>query len=151
MITRSKLNLKDNIFNVGDLTSFQDESSFNIEKSETRLLPYKNQFWNAITFEMSLTRHEFTRITYGLFDFLRDIGGLFSALRPISAVLVAILQYRGAYYYLTSEMMLNKRSDSQNLQIQRIESGKTFTASDWKKIPRNCCRVSFANLQINCP
>ena len=77
------------MFNVGDLTSFKDES-FNIEKSETRLLPYKNKFWNAITFEMSLTRHEFTRIAYGMFDFLSEVGGLFSALGPISAILVAI-------------------------------------------------------------
>ena len=89
MITRSKLNLNDYQFNVGNLFIDQDDS-FNIEQSETRLLPYKNKFWNAITFEMSLTRHEFTRIVYGFFDFLRDIGGLFSALGPISAIFVAV-------------------------------------------------------------
>ena len=73
--------------------------------TETRLVPYKNKFWNMITYEMSLSRNEFTRIVYGFLDFLRDLGGLFSALGPFFGSMVAILQYRGMYMHLTSQML----------------------------------------------
>ena len=56
MITRSKLNLNDYKWNIGDI--FMDiEDGFDIEVTENRLLPYKNTFQNAITFEMSLQRN----------------------------------------------------------------------------------------------
>ena len=43
MVTRSKLNLNDYQWNIGDM--WKDiEDGFDLEVTETRLLPYKNTF-----------------------------------------------------------------------------------------------------------
>lgn len=68
-----------------------EEDGFDLEVTETRLLPYKNSFQNSITFEMSLKRREVTRTVYSFMDYLGDLGGLFSALGPFFGTLVAIL------------------------------------------------------------
>ena len=104
MITRSKLNLNDYQWNIGDL--LQDiEDGFDLKVTETRLLPYINSFQNSITFEMSLQRNEVSRTVYSLMDFLGDLGGLFSALGPFFGTLVAVLQYRGMYMQLVNHMI----------------------------------------------
>ena len=81
------------------------EDGFDLEVTETRLLPYKNSFQNSITFEMSLQRNEVSRTVYSFMDFLGDIGGLFSALGPFFGTLVAVLQYRGMYMQLVNHMI----------------------------------------------
>ena len=43
MITRSKLNLNDYQWNIGDMLK-DIEDGFDLEVTETRLLPYKNSF-----------------------------------------------------------------------------------------------------------
>ena len=90
LITRSKLKLNDYQWNIGNM--FMDVTDgFEHKVTETRQVPYKNNYWNVITYEMSLQRNEFTRIVYGFLDFLRDLGGLFSALGPFFGSMVAIL------------------------------------------------------------
>ena len=54
-------------------------------------MPYKNTMQNAITFEMSLSRKEFSRTVYNIMDFMRDMGGLFTALGLIFGTLIATL------------------------------------------------------------
>ena len=54
---------------------------------------------------MSNTRQEFTRTVYGFLDLLRDLGGLFAAIRPPFSLLVAIFYYRGAFIKLTQNML----------------------------------------------
>ena len=90
MITRSKLNLNDYHWNIGDMRK-DVEDGFDLEVTETRLMPYKNSFQNSITFEMSLSRNEYTRTVYSFMDFLGDLGGLFSALGPFFGTLIAML------------------------------------------------------------
>ena len=90
LITRKKLNLSDYIWDIGSLL-LDIEDGFNLEVSETRVLSYDNSIWNAITFETSLDRIEYTRTVYSFLDFLRDMGGLFSALGPFFGSAVAIL------------------------------------------------------------
>ena len=65
--------------------------------TSSRHLPYKNNFWNSITYEMSLTRQEYNRTVYGLLDFLGDIGGLFNAIYAVFGAIVAIFSYHGAF------------------------------------------------------
>ena len=38
-------------------------------------------------------------------DFLGDIGGLYSALWPVCSLGVALLQFRGSYMFLMSDML----------------------------------------------
>ena len=54
---------------------------------------------------MSNTRQEFTRTVYGFLDLLRDLGGLFSAIRPPFGLLVWLFYYRGAFIQLTQNML----------------------------------------------
>ena len=90
MITHTQLKLNDYHMSVGDLR--KDESKgFEIDVTETRVLPYNNRFQNAITFEMSMNRNEFTRTVYNIMDFMGDLGGLFNALALIFGTIIAIL------------------------------------------------------------
>ena len=63
--------------------------------------------WNAITFELSRTQIEYTRRVYSTLDFLGDIGGLFGALGPMFFLGVKLLQFKGLYMFLMSDMLLN--------------------------------------------
>ena len=63
--------------------------------------------WNSITFELSRTQIEYTRRVYSTLDFLGDIGGLFGALGPMFFLGVKVLQYKGLYMFLMSDMLLN--------------------------------------------
>ena len=81
------------------------EEGFQIEETASaRTLPYKNKYWNAITYELSLTRLEYTRTVYSFMDFLRDLGGLFSAIAPIFGFIVSVFQYRGPIMSLAAKM-----------------------------------------------
>ena len=89
---------------MGDLL-IDSETAFSSVKSDSRNLPYKNRFWNAITYEMSRTRIEYTRTVYSFLDCLADLGGLFGALGPLGHFLVFVLQYRGSYMFVMSNML----------------------------------------------
>ena len=104
MITKTDLKLNDYHWSVGDLRK-EENKGFDIDVTETRVLPYKNRFQNAITYEMSMNRHEYTRTVYNILDFMRDMGGLFNALTLIFGTIIAILQYRGMYMTVTSLML----------------------------------------------
>ena len=96
------------------------------EVSSHRILPYKNQFWNSITFELSRTQIEYTRVVYSSLDFLGDIGGLYGALLPFFSFCILMLQYRGAYMFIMSDMLkrpsnLQRRNDD---QIKRYKEGR---------------------------
>ena len=41
--------------------------------------------------------YTYTRTTYNLLDFLRDIGGIFGSVNAISGALVFALNYNGLY------------------------------------------------------
>jgi len=51
MITRNDMQLKDSPFSFG--TSTDQEEGYAIEQVPGREIPYKNQFWNSITYEVS--------------------------------------------------------------------------------------------------
>ena len=72
------------------------ETGFDIEKKNSRNVPYKNLFQNTVTYEISLTRLHYTRIVYSILDLMKDVGGLFSAIGPLFGAVVSILQYKGA-------------------------------------------------------
>ena len=75
---------------------------------------------------MSLSRIQYTRTVYSYLDFLRDIGGLNSAIGPLFGVIIAIVQYRSTYVLLTSEMLppvdeegkATKKNDTSRVQIK---------------------------------
>ena len=111
MISRTKLNLSDYQWDVGNFQQ-DEEEGFDVDVEISRVLPYENLFWNAITFEVSSAQYETTRTVYMIMDFLKDIGGLFTAIEKIFGAIVIILQYRGMYMHITSAMQVpNKYLD----------------------------------------
>ena len=89
--------------NVGSLL-LDEVMGFDKYQAPSRILPYKNKFWNSITYEMSLSQVEFTRTVYSFLDFMRDIGGLLAALGPFFGIIVTVFQYRGSYLRLMKDM-----------------------------------------------
>ena len=89
VITRSELVLSDNIFAVGGLMT-EHKNAFFVESEANRLLPYNNMFKNAVTFELSQNKRVFVRNVYTVLDIMGDLGGLFGALTPLFAMIVAI-------------------------------------------------------------
>ena len=78
-VERQNIDLNDYTMNIGNLL-IDEETGFNTQFSSQRTLPYLDSKWNAITYEMSLTRTRYERTVYSFLDVLRDVGGLFSSL-----------------------------------------------------------------------
>ena len=125
---RQKINMNDYRINVGSL---QNDVVMGFDKFQapSRVLTYRNDFWNSITYEMSLSQIVYTRTVYSFLDFLRDLGGLFSALGPFCGLIVTIFQYRGSYLRLMDDM-----------------GDKTQ-----EKNSKKCCAVFRQNLRMRCP
>ena len=63
-------------------------------------MPYANNFWNAITYELSLHRKEYHRRVYGFIDFLGALGGLIAIISKVFVPFVTFLTYRGVMHML---------------------------------------------------
>ncbi len=81
--------LSDSIYAVGGLMT-ELKKAFFVESDSNRLLPYKNAFQNAVTYEMSQTKRVFVRNVYTVLDIMGDLGGLFGALTPMFAIIVTM-------------------------------------------------------------
>lgn len=62
----------------------------------------------------------YTRSTYSLLDYLRDIGGLFGAFNAIFGSIVFVLNLNGLYQLLTSTMF-RVQTLTQASHLTRIE------------------------------
>lgn len=70
-----------------------------------RLLPYNNKFQNSVTFEISENMIVMSRIDYGIFDWLADIGGLFKILQIGIFILISKLIEDGPHLFITSTLI----------------------------------------------
>ena len=76
-----------------DLIEFvgkQDETLQYSRHTPFRLIPYQNNFVSSVSYEVSLNKIMYKRTTYGIFNYLRDLGGLAAALTVISTGIVYI-------------------------------------------------------------
>ena len=90
-IARSKAVLNDSILAANIGTDIVNEHiGFYVTKTDSRILHYPNRIWNAVTYELSASRYESTRNLYNLFDFLGELGGLFSALFTFGSIFISI-------------------------------------------------------------
>ena len=92
-------------------------------------------------------------------DFLRDIGGLFSALGPIFGIFVAMFQYRGIYMSLSTTMLSSETPSTKNRASSERPRRKgeetevtqqSLLAQKLKKTKWNCGSITFLNLQLRC-
>ena len=56
-------------------------------------MQYSNNFLNAITFEISLDKRAYFRKVYNLLDIAGEMGGLSTALRYFSILVILVSQY----------------------------------------------------------
>ena len=89
----------------------QDDGFFS-EIEGYRILPYKNLFQNAITFEMSLTIMDYSRKVYNFFDFLGDIGGLFGAFVQICYFIIKFFMHNGLETFLMADLFSINSKDN---------------------------------------
>ena len=62
---------------ISEDSTLNEVDGFEVLLKNKRILSYDNSFQNSITFELSLTRHEYTRKVYSFLDYLGEIGGIF--------------------------------------------------------------------------
>ena len=63
-------------------------------------MEYPNDFYNAVTFELSFIHRNYYRQVYNNLDLLADVGGLFSALKvPFIAVLI-VFNFYNSYQFV---------------------------------------------------
>ena len=89
--------------NIGQLTTDFDDGFF-IETEASRELPYLNNFINAITYEVSLTRTTYRRRVDSFLDILGEIGGLFGALTPFFSALILVFHHRSEFMHIAVEL-----------------------------------------------
>lgn len=87
--TRTEMNLDDSKLNLGSLGTERD-NGFIISKLPQREMPYDKKFMNAISFELSQQKTVYFRRVFSVFDFLRDIGGLYSAFCSLCAIIISV-------------------------------------------------------------
>ena len=88
-VQREEVNMNDNYFLFSSY--FADvEQCFSIHVYPPRELPFKNNFWNAVTFELQISQHYYTRSVYSFLDLLAQVGGLKSMLGTFCTVMVVI-------------------------------------------------------------
>ena len=102
-IQLSDLVLNDSIYDPGSVMVDRDKI-FNFRTEPTRFLPYKNNFHNAVTYELSDTNHVYYRSVYTFLDFLRDIGGLYGTISIFCITIVSVVQYQGQNMYLMAKL-----------------------------------------------
>ena len=70
----------------------------------------KTRAQNAITYELSMSKMEFTRSVYGLLDYVADLGGLFASIGSFCKIFTLSFQYRGVNMLL---MDLHNKDDEE--------------------------------------
>ena len=96
-IRRSSIKLNDNLFSLG---WDQDDGTPSFELFRRPFQPSyspESKTSTHIDFYLDMDLYDYTRSTYTLLDYLRDIGGLFGAFNAISGGLVFVLNFNGLY------------------------------------------------------
>mmetsp|Transcript_4913 Transcript_4913/g.6517 ORF Transcript_4913/g.6517 Transcript_4913/m.6517 type:complete len:95 (-) Transcript_4913:695-979(-) len=75
-----------------------------------RELPYENNWHNALTLEMSLTRKDYYRRVYSGLDLAADLGGLFSAISPFFKIALDILNLYSSYQFVMGDVFVDSSS-----------------------------------------
>ena len=103
VIRPSKIDLDDSLFAVGSLLK-ENQNSFELIWKQFEPSLGKSKMTTHVDVFLDMDFYTYTRTTYNLLDFLRDIGGLFGSVNAISGALVFALNYNGLYQVLTSRL-----------------------------------------------
>ena len=91
--------MNDNQISLGGFMK-EHEKGFWTEQASSRFMEYPNDFYNAITFEMSFMHRNYYRQVYNSLDLMADLGGLFSALKLPFLVVLLALNFYNSYQFV---------------------------------------------------
>ena len=114
VIERQQFNLNDSFLAFGSLTE-SDTKGFKSTKTPNRVLNYKNNMLNSVTYELSLGLEFYDRQVYNLLDILSDIGGLYGALSAIFFFIVSIFQFRGDHMFMMKDVFNSEEKSFKSL------------------------------------
>ena len=115
MIYRQKLELADNYWGFDGPVK---KNGFKMERKPTRNIPYKNNFQNAVTFELDLGQTEYFRKVYTSLDFLSELGGLFSALGRLALLVISSLNYFGSFQFVMADNFYYRSGQAYKNDVQ---------------------------------
>ena len=96
VIRPSKIDLDDSLFAIGSLLK-EKINSFEVIRKQFEPSLGRSKVTTHIDIFLDMDFYTYTRTTYNLLDFLRDIGGIFGSVNAISGALVFTLNYNGLY------------------------------------------------------
>ena len=118
-IELTELQLDDSIFISRFVLDDEIQNIFKLSDQPTRILPYPNNFHNAVTYELSNKKNFYFRTVYGFLDWLRDIGGLYGAIYGICFAIVFTIQFQGQNMFLMTEMFTVPQDENLSLSSRR--------------------------------
>ena len=86
----------------------EHEDGWRYERSPNRLIPYKNNWQNDITIELTLNQEKWDRRVYSLLDFFSDLGGLYGAIAAFFAGIISIINYFSSYQFIMVDLFVDK-------------------------------------------
>ena len=110
-VSRTKMHFTDNYASVAGIEDEESEG-FYLTRQPSRPLPYKNNWQNSITFELSMDRKDYTRKVYSILDFFSDVGGLFGAIRPIFTIVLGVISFWSSYQFLMGDLFVESNQES---------------------------------------
>ena len=81
-------------------------------------MPYKNNYQNALTYELSLDKHFYYRSVYSSLDFLSELGGLFSAFGRFCLLIITAFNYFGSFQFVMADNFFYRNGKSYKNDVQ---------------------------------
>ena len=107
MIVRSQLMESINSINFSFAVENKNDGFSMDYSQDIRFMPYNNTFWGAITYEMSLTRHKYTKIYYTYVDLVASIGGLIAIVSKIGHCIIVAVHFDDQYNFVMGDNIKN--------------------------------------------
>ena len=83
----------------------ESQEYFAILEHPQRILPYKNNWQCAITFEYWTTLTMIERVDYGFLDWASDVGGLYDFIRIGLSLILSLLISNGPSMFVGTQLM----------------------------------------------
>ena len=103
-IQRSNIVMNDSPFNIGQ---YDTDTGFVIKAEISRDLPYRNDFQNSITYEVSLKQSTYTREVFSFVELLSSIGGLYRSISAIFYCIVISIYFHGVYQFMMDDLFIS--------------------------------------------
>ena len=145
------MRLDDHQMNVAGL-GVDETTGFLLKQQPSRSIPYKNNWQNSITFEMSMDRRDYFRNVYSILDFVSDLGGLYGAISPICVISLVILNFWSGYQFLMSDLFVGGVSTPRHqkrLSGSQVDKQKEYSQES-DNVQCNCCKSLYISMVTMC-